>query len=132
MANGIYDLEDRLIRVGAAVCRLCAKLPQGPVGKVVTLQLVRCATSPFANYGEVQSAESRRDFVHKLSVCLKELRETRVWLKFLVEMRLESDNAAVCSLIEESQQLISILRASVDTARRNGQRNVECRMTSVE
>lgn len=120
MKRATYDLEDRLIRFGAAACRLCATLPDNPLGRLVSLQLIRCSTSPFANHGEVQAAESRRDFIHKLQICLKELRESRAWLKFIVAMGLASDDAAVPSLIEESRELISIFRASVSTARRNG------------
>ena len=76
MSGARYDLEDRLVRFGAGICRLTEHLPASPVGKHVALQLIRSATSPLANYGEVQGAESRRDFVHKLGICLKELRET--------------------------------------------------------
>src|SRR2546430_2806018 len=88
MAAPRYDLEDRLIRFGAAVCRLTEQFPSTALGKQVTLQIIRSGTSPFANYGEVQGAESRRDFIHKLGICVKELRETRAWLKFIAEMKL--------------------------------------------
>ncbi|MEX0691790.1 MAG: four helix bundle protein [Gemmatimonadales bacterium] len=68
-----YDLEDRLIRFAARACRFADRLPSTPAGRQVALQLVRCVTSPFANYGEAQAAESRKDFVHKMRLCLKEL-----------------------------------------------------------
>ena len=76
-----FDLEDRLIGFGSAICRLCTEFPATMIGKHAAAQLVRCGTAPFANYGEVQGAESRRDFIHKLGICVKELRETRAWLR---------------------------------------------------
>jgi len=81
-----YGLEDRLVRFGTTTCQLGNRLPHTPLGKHVALQLARSSTSTFANYGEVQSAESRRDFIHKLGIALKELRETRTWLKFIRKM----------------------------------------------
>ncbi len=71
-----YDLENRLIEFGATLCRIADNLPQSRVGIHVAGQLVRCGTAPAPNYGEAQGAESRKDFVHKLKICLKELRES--------------------------------------------------------
>ena len=116
-----HDLEDRLIQFAKAVCQIGATLPRSPLGQHVSLQLARSSTSPFANYGEVQSAESRRDFIHKLGICLKELREARTWLKFLREM----DLCAVASLdsaLRECDELLAIIASSIQTARRNGER----------
>src|SRR5439155_18270258 len=72
-----HDLEDRLVNFACTACRLGERLPRTPLGQHAALQLARSSTSTLANYGEVQSAESRRDFIHKLVVCLKELHETR-------------------------------------------------------
>jgi four helix bundle protein len=119
MTGPRYDLEDRLIRFGAAVCRLAGQLPTTILGKQVTLQLIRSATSPFANYGEVQGAESRRDFIHKLGICLKELRETRAWLKFMAEMQLGAEED-LGTVMHECDQLLAIMATSIRTARRNG------------
>ena len=80
--------------------------------------MARCSTPAFANYGEVQSAESRRDFIHKLGICLKELRETRTWLKFMSVMSLASAESLDPAL-RECDELLAILSASVRTARRN-------------
>jgi four helix bundle protein len=113
-----YDLEDRLIQFGKVVCRLAERLPKTPVGQHVSLQLARSSTSSFANYGEVQAAESRRDFIHKLGICLKELRETRTWLKFVREM----DMCSLVSLdgvMRECDELLAIMATSIRTARRN-------------
>ncbi len=68
-----YDLEERLVRFAVLVCSTVESLPSTRVGKHAAGQLIRCGTSPAANYGEAQSGESRRDFIHKLKLCLKEL-----------------------------------------------------------
>jgi len=69
-------LENRLIDFGSAVCDAVRHLPNDHVGSHFSRQLVRSATSPAANYAEARGAESRRDFAHKMQICLKELRET--------------------------------------------------------
>jgi len=119
MSGARYDLEDRLVRFGAGICRLTEQLPASPVGKHVALQLIRSATSSLANYGEVQGAESRRDFVNKLGICVKELRETRAWLKLIVEMSLCAEDQ-LRSVTMECDELLAILATSIRTARQNG------------
>ena len=116
-----YGLEDRLVRFGSSTCQLGDRLPRTPLGQHVSLQLARSSTSTFANYGEVQSAESRRDFIHKLGICLKELRETRTWLKFIRKMAL-SPPESVEPVLRECDELLAILPTSIRTARRNGRR----------
>ena len=76
----IYDLEERLIDFAIQIIRMAGTLPKTRVGNHISGQIIRCGTSPAPNYGEAQSAESRADFIHKMRICLKELRETRVWL----------------------------------------------------
>ena len=68
-----HDLEDRLVHFGSTACQLGQRVPRTPLGQHVAIQLTRSSTSTFANYGEVQSAESRRDFIHKLSQLLAEI-----------------------------------------------------------
>ena len=75
-----FDLQDRLIDFAVRIISVVEALPNTRVGNHIASQLVRSGTSPAPNYGEAQSAESRRDFVHKMKVALKELRETQVWL----------------------------------------------------
>src|SRR6266581_7534715 len=111
-----HDLEDRLIRFGSITCRLGERLPRTPLGQHSSLQLIRSSTSTFANYGEVQSAESRRDFIHKLGICLKELRESRTWLKFISKMTLASAKS-IDPLLRECDELLAILATSIRTAR---------------
>ncbi len=75
-----YDLQERLIEFAVRVLNVVESLPNSRAGNHVAGQLIRSGTSPAANYGEAQSAESRKDFIHKMKVALKELRETLVWL----------------------------------------------------
>ena len=78
-----YDLEDRLIEFASRVIDVVEALPKSVAGKHIAGQLVRCGTSPAFNYGEAQGAESTADFIHKMGICLKELRETFVCLKLI-------------------------------------------------
>jgi len=118
MSPARYNLEDRLVRFAAAACRLTGRLPTTAVGKHLTVQLIRSGTSPLANYGEVQGAESRRDFVHKLGICVKELRETRAWLKLMGELQLCSGDQ-LSLMLGECNELLAITATSIRTARQN-------------
>jgi four helix bundle protein len=113
----IFDLEDRLIEFSVRIIRLAQALPKTRVGNHIAGQIIRSGTSPAPNYGEAQSAESRPDFIHKLQVCLKELRETRVWLLMTAKANLVKSASQLDPLIDENNQLISIFVTSVKTAR---------------
>ena len=114
-----FDLEERLISFAVRIINLSESLPKTKAGKHIEGQLLRCGTSPAPNYGEAQGAESRFDFIHKMKICLKELRETKVWLKIIVRAELIKPESKLSSLLEESDQLISIFFASIKTAREN-------------
>ena len=114
-----YNLEDRLIEFAVRTIILIESLPKTKVGKHVGGQLLRSGTSPAPNYGEAQGAESRSDFIHKMKICLKELRETRVWLKIIGKTKLIRPELKLKPLIEENNQLISIFVASIKTAKEN-------------
>jgi four helix bundle protein len=114
-----YDLEDRLINFSVRIVNIVEKLPTFLTGKHIANQLIRCGTSPAPNYGEAQSAESRRDFIHKMKICLKELRETQIWLKVIQRKGLIQDTAEVKNLLTEADELISIFVASIRTAKTN-------------
>ena len=75
-----YDLEDRLIEFSLLIIDIVEKLPNTRAGNHIGGQLIRCGTSPAFNYGEAQVAESRDDFIHKMKICLKELKETLIAL----------------------------------------------------
>ena len=114
-----YDLEDRLIDFSVRIMNVVEALPNRRAGNHVAGQLIRCGTSPAPNYGEAQSAESRNDFIHKMKVCLKELRETRIWLLVIQRKPLIEPPEKVEPVISECNELISIFVASVATAERN-------------
>ena len=115
----IFDLEERLIDFAVRIIRIADSLPKTKVGKHISGQLIRCGTSPAPNYGEAQGAESRSDFIHKMRVCLKELRETKVWLIMIIRANLIKPKSKLESDIIENDELISIFMASIKTAKQN-------------
>jgi four helix bundle protein len=118
----IYDLEERLIDFAVRIIRIAESLPKTKVGNHIAGQLIRCGTSPAPNYGEAQSAESRSDFIHKMKICLKELRETKVWLKIIIRANLIKPKSKLEPDIVENDELISIFVASIKTAKQNKRR----------
>ena len=114
-----YDLEERLIDFAVKIIKLSEALPSTRTGNHIRGQLLRSGTSPAPNYAEAQSAESRSDFVHKIKIALKELRETKVWLKMTGKAVLLESSSELTRLIQENDELISILVTSVKTAQKN-------------
>lgn len=115
-----YDLEDRLLDFSVRIINVVEALPNTRAGNHIAGQSIRCGTSPAPNYGEAQSAESRKDFIHKIKIVLKELRETNVWLNIIQRKKLFSkSNNKLHALIVECNELISIFVTSVKTARKN-------------
>src|SRR5687767_15098899 len=110
-----FDLEERLLEYAVRIIRLVDALPATPAGRHVANQLLRCGTSPLANHGELQGAESRKDFIHKLGLCLKEIREARRWLRLVHRVPLLAPRK-VDPLIAETESLIKIFAASIRTA----------------
>jgi len=117
--NKEHNLEERLIDFAVRIIRVAESLPKTKAGNHISGQLIRCGTSPAPNYGEAQDAESRADFIHKMKLSLKELRETRVWLLIIAKSNLLKPSSKLEPLIDESNQLISIFVASVKTAKQN-------------
>jgi len=111
-----YDLEERLVLYSSEVIGLCEKLPSSYAATHLSKQLVRSGTSAALNYGEAKGAESPNDFIHKLKVAVKELRESRVCLK-IIHQRKYGDPEKMSSAIQETNELISILVTSIKTAR---------------
>ena len=120
-----YNLEKRLIDFAVRVINVVEALPNTRAGNHIAGQLVRCGTSPAPNYGEAQSTESRNDFIHKIKIVLKELRETKVWLKIIQLKRLLKSTREIELLIPECDELISIFVTSVRTAEKNKHRKRE-------
>jgi four helix bundle protein len=114
-----YDLEDRLLDFAVNVVELTESLPSTRAGNHIAGQLLRCGTSPLSNHGEVEAAESRKDFLHKLRICLKELRETKRWLRLLSRLKRLGEPANLPACLNEIEELIRIFAASVKTAERN-------------
>ncbi len=96
-------------------CSIARVLPQDTLGRHVASQLIRSSTSPAANYAEAVAAESRRDFIHKMKICLKELRETLVWLQLVRRMPLSKAASSVRAL-NECEELVRIFAKSIRTA----------------
>lgn len=117
-AGQVFDLEDRLINFAVRITKVVEALPDTKVGNHVGAQLLRSGTSPAFHYGEVQSAESRNDFLHKMKVCLKELRETRITL-LIVERKELLPARKVAGVLGECEELIRIFRSGIATAERN-------------
>jgi len=111
------DIAGRLLNLGVAAIRLAARLPRDTAGRHVASQLVRSATSGGANYEEARAAESRNDFIHKVRIAGKELRETVYWLTVIE--RLGWARAELGALPLQANELAAMLAASARTARRN-------------
>ena len=114
-----FDLEERLLEFAARIIRLSDSLLASRAGNHVAGQLLRCGTSPLPNHGEAESAESAADFVHKLRICLKELRETRRWLLLIGRVPLVDKPAKIDPLFAETEELIRIFVASIRTVQHN-------------
>ena len=110
------ELSDRLIDFAVRAGQAADAMPETRLGRHVAGQLVRSATSPAPNYEEGCAAESKADFAHKLSICLKELRESRVWIRMALKAKLLPDTVLL-PLLEESDQLCRIIGKSVATAK---------------
>ena len=118
-----FDLEERLIDFAANVILFTNYVEKSFAGNHLSSQIVRSSTSPALNYGEAQSAESNKDFVHKMGICLKELRETNNCLKIIERANLHSNLKMLDQLKIEANELISIFVASIKTAKKNAEKN---------
>jgi four helix bundle protein len=112
------ELEDRLLDFAARVGKVVDALPDTRLGRHVAGQLIRSGTSPAPNYAEACAAESKRDFIHKLGIALKELRESRSWIKLIVKADLLPESR-MAPLLDEAQQLCNIVGKSIVTAKAN-------------
>lgn len=113
-----FDLEQRVAEYAARVISVCEALPSRIGASHLQDQLFRSATSVAANYAEACVPESRKDFAHKTNVALKELVETRMWLR-IIAMKMYLKPHQLDSLLSETDELVRIFNSSVKTARRN-------------
>ena len=112
----VYDLEQRLLKYSALIIGFTDAMPSTRAGNHIAQQVLRCGTSPLANHAEAQAAESPDDFIHKMRICLKELREARRWLLLAQCALFARSPAKVQPLIEETEELIKIFVKSIKTA----------------
>jgi four helix bundle protein len=111
------ELSERLLDFAVRAGKVVDGLPDTRLGRHIAGQLVRCGTSPPPNYEEACAAESRKDFIHKLSIALKELRESRCWLRMIVKAEL-LPAPRLENVLDEANQLCKILGQSVNTAKK--------------
>lgn len=122
MAETKYDLEERLLEFAVRIIGVTESMKRTRAGIQVADQLLRAGTSPYGNHGEAEGAESRDDFVHKLKVCYKELREARRWLRLVHRVPLVAKPDLLNPLLTEADELVLIFAASIRTAERNRER----------
>ncbi len=114
-----FDLEERLIDFSVLIINISSGMSKNKAGNHLAGQLIRSGTSVSLNYGEAQSGESRKDFIHKMKVVLKELRETFVCLKIIYRAKLFKDMSDMDKAMTENNELIFIFVRSVETAQKN-------------
>ena len=114
-----YDLEERLIDFSVLIIEIVNDTPNSKAGNHLAGQIVRSGTSVSLNYGEAQSAESKKDFIHKMKIILKELRETYVNLKIMHRSNLFINEKKIINAKKENNELISIFVKSIETVRKN-------------
>ena len=114
-------LEERLIDFAAQTILFSNNIEKSYAGNHLASQIIRSSTSPALNYGEAQSAESQKDFIHKMGICLKELRETFNCLKIIEKANLTKDIQTIIQLKKEANELISIFVSSIKTSKSNSE-----------
>ena len=122
-SNGMNpdQLSERLLDFAARVGKVVDALPETRLGRHIAGQLVRSGTSSAPNYEEARGAESRADFVHKLSICLKELRESRAWIRLIIKAEL-LPNSRMEQVLDECIQLCNVVAQSIVTAKNNAKK----------
>ena len=119
MENKKYDLEDRLVDFTCRMIDVVEALPNNRAGNYIAGQLIRSCHSPTFNYGEVQAAESGNDFIHKMGVVLKELKECRTALKVIIRKAFIKPIAVLDDIYKETEELIAIIAKGISTAKKN-------------
>jgi four helix bundle protein len=114
-----FDLEDRLVAFAVKISTLVESLPTTISARNISGQLIRSGTAPALNYGEAKGAESSNDFIHKMKIALKELRESYIALKILSQINIQEQDNLLDSCLVECNELISIFVKSIQTAERN-------------
>ncbi len=118
MENRKYDLEDRFVDYTCRMIGVVEALPNSRAGNYIAGQLVRSCHSPTFNYGEAQAAESPKDFIHKMGIILKELKECRTALKVIRKKEMIKPATKLEGVYKETEELIAIIGKSISTAKR--------------
>ena len=113
-----YDLEDRLVKFACMCLDVCDILPNTKTGQNLDHQLSKSGTAPALNYGEAQAAESHADFIHKMKIVLKEIRETRINLRIINEKPIVISEKSIIAL-KECNELMAIFLKSIETSKKN-------------
>ena len=121
------SIEERLLDYAANCIRIAESLPSSFTGKHLSGQLVRCGTAPYGHQGEAQGAESIDDFIHKMSIALKEFRKSSRWLKHIARVPLVANLSAVSATLAEADELQRIFYSSIKTARLKSPRHTRPR-----
>jgi four helix bundle protein len=114
------EMEERLVNFAVELCEICKGLTTSFIATHLANQIMRSSTSAALNFAEAQSAESRKDFIHKCSIVLKELRETNVNLRIIMRTNICKDNSRITKVMQESDELVAIFYKTVETAKKNG------------
>jgi four helix bundle protein len=112
------ELEKRLIGFAVAVIEMTGSLPMNNKTKSLVEQVIRSSAAAALNYGEAQSAESKRDFIHKISIVMKELRETQINLSIMSRLIHEEDANGWRAVLKENNELLAIFHKTIQTARK--------------
>lgn len=114
-----FDIEDRLVNYTSRMIDVVEALPGTRAGNYIAGQLIKSCHSPTFNYGEAQAAESRDDFIHKLAIVLKELKECRTALKIIRKKEMIKPDVKLTGIYKETEELIAIIGKSIKTAEKN-------------
>ncbi len=113
-------MENRLINFAVDIFEVSKDLSSSFIATHLSNQILRSSTGAALNFAEAQSAESRKDFIHKSSIVLKELRETNVNLRIMMRMNICKDNSRLNQAMLESDELVAIIYKTIETAKKNG------------
>lgn len=116
-----FDLEERLIEYVIQISNIVDVMYRTFLGKNIAVQITRSSSSTALNYGEAQGAESSKDFIHKLKIGLKELKESRISLKIAKKKPLVKNTDIIVAALKETEELIAIIYKSIQTSKRNMQ-----------
>jgi four helix bundle protein len=114
------EMEDRLVNFAVDIFEISKELSTSFIATHLANQIMRSSTGAALNFAEAQSAESRKDFIHKSSIVLKELRETNVNLRIIMRMNICKDSSRIAIAMQESNELVAIFYKTIETAKRNG------------